>query len=466
MRAFHVKVPVNQARRQVRAFQVNHPLAFVVAQSHDPAIIHGDVRAVNLTAQDIDQVGILEEPLGGPFPTRDAELSLESTHNPASSVSTALASKIAWLMNPRSPVWWWCRIAPPQPHPSTAAPSGAILLRLMRNIVFQALAEAARAAEPVALGIITGVKGSSPQKIGAKALFYADGRIKGTLGGGCLEAEIQQRAVQSLRTGQGAAFDLLLDHDFGWDDGLLCGGKVSGLILPNAHMAGEPFWSELLERKQTAAWGVKHDYSIMRAPGGDQSAWLYQETVTAPCSLWIAGAGHIAQAVAPLALLLDFNVTVFDDRPALANHQFFPPEVNLQAEVWEKLLALPLPLTPTFGLIVTRGHRHDGLVLKEWVHRPFLFLGMIGSARKARTMFDHFTAEKLATREELQRVACPVGVKIRSQTLKRLPSASSPSSSINAQNWCHGSSGNVPTDQPGTTYSLRSLRSLWYAFSA
>ena len=72
----------------------------------------------------------------------------------------------------------------------------------MRNIVFQALAEAARSGEPVALGIITGVKGSSPQKVGAKALFYADGRIKGTLGGGCLEAEIQQRAVQSLRTGQ------------------------------------------------------------------------------------------------------------------------------------------------------------------------------------------------------------------------------------------------------------------------
>src|SRR5215472_3447992 len=98
----------------------------------------------------------------------------------------------------------------------------------MRNIVFQALAEAARQGEPVALGLISGVKGSSPQKIGAKALFYLDGRIKGTLGGGCLEAEIQQRAIQSLRTGQPEKFDLLLDHDFGWDDGLICGGRVEG----------------------------------------------------------------------------------------------------------------------------------------------------------------------------------------------------------------------------------------------
>ena len=296
---------------------------------------------------------------------------------------------------------------------------------VMRNVVFEALAEAARGSEAVALGIITEVKGSSPQKVGAKALFYADGRIKGTLGGGCLEAEIQQRAVQSLRTGQGATFDLLLDHDFGWDDGLMCGGKVCGVILPNAERAGEGLWRELAERKTTTAWGVKADHTIAAHSGPQKTAlpageWLYRETVTAPCALWIAGAGHIAQAVAPLALQLDFSVTVFDDRPALANHQFFPVEVDLQAEVWEKLLALPLPSSPSFGLIVTRGHRHDALVLKEWIHRPFLFLGMIGSARKARTIFEHFTEEKLATPEELARVACPVGVKIRSQSVQEI----------------------------------------------
>jgi xanthine dehydrogenase accessory factor len=290
----------------------------------------------------------------------------------------------------------------------------------MRNIVFQALAEAARTSEPVALGIISGAKGSSPQKIGAKALFYADGRIKGTLGGGCLEAEIQHRAVQSLRSGQAATFDLLLDHDFGWDDGLICGGKVCGVILPNAQGAGEKFWTELAGRQTTLSWGVKSDFSITSSPLSETGDWLYQETVTPPCALWIAGAGHIAQAVAPLALQLDFCVTVFDDRPALANHQFFPSEVALQAEVWEKLLALPLPAVPSFGLIVTRGHRHDALVLKEWIHQAFLFLGMIGSARKARTIFEHFTEEKLATPAELQRVACPVGIKIRSQSVQEI----------------------------------------------
>src|SRR5438874_11346677 len=101
----------------------------------------------------------------------------------------------------------------------------------MKTIVFKALAAAAREREPVALGIISGVKGSSPQKVGAKALFYADGRIKGTLGGGCLEAEIQQRAIQTLRTGKPETFDILLVHDFGLYDGLIFGGMDFGIIL-------------------------------------------------------------------------------------------------------------------------------------------------------------------------------------------------------------------------------------------
>src|SRR5215510_1786015 len=132
----------------------------------------------------------------------------------------------------------------------------------MRNLVFQALADAARDGEPVALGIITGVKGSSPQKVGAKALFHVDGRIKGTLGGGCLEAEIQQRAIESLRTGKASTFDLLLDHDFGWDDGLICGGKVLGLIIPNAQKLGGDIWSILAKRELTLVWGVSEDFSI------------------------------------------------------------------------------------------------------------------------------------------------------------------------------------------------------------
>jgi xanthine dehydrogenase accessory factor len=293
----------------------------------------------------------------------------------------------------------------------------------MKLSIFQVLAEAARRQEPVALGIIAGVQGSSPQKVGAKAVFYPDGRIAGTLGGGCLEAEVQKRALSALRTGQAESFALVLDHDFGWDDGLICGGKVCGLILPQAIAVGSDFWRKVADRTRHMAWGVRDDFTIQGIEGpGDQASvcWRYRETVSPRCALWIAGAGHIAQAVAPLALRLDFRVTVFDDRPAMVSHEHFPQETQLASETWERMLTAQVPDAPLFGLIVTRGHRHDALVLSRWIRQPFAFLGMIGSRRKARTIFDHFLEEKLATEADLAKVACPVGIAIQSQTVEEI----------------------------------------------
>jgi xanthine dehydrogenase accessory factor len=280
----------------------------------------------------------------------------------------------------------------------------------MTRSFYALIVQALEAGEPFALGLITGIKGSSPQKQGAKALFFADGRIVGTLGGGCLEAEIQDRARQALRTQEPATFDLVLDHDFGWDDGLICGGKVSGVILPRAAAAAD-LWRELADCKHPVTWGVQHDFDLAVVTGND-AEWLYTETVSPPCALWVAGSGHIAQAVAPLALQLEFEVTVFDDRPALANPHFFPKATRFRVGYWDQLLAEPLPPRPTFGLIVTRGHQHDALVLRHWIQRPFTFLGMIGSARKKRLIFSQFIEDQLATEEQLAKVACPVGLDI------------------------------------------------------
>ena len=282
---------------------------------------------------------------------------------------------------------------------------------------YETLAAASVADEPVALGIITEVKGSSPQKVGAKALFYADGRIAGTMGGGCLEAEIQDRARQSLVTGKPETFDLVLDHDFGWDDGLICGGRVGGVILPRIHSAA-PIWTELARRERSRTWGLTDDFHITWADA-TTAPLRYRETVAPPCALWIAGAGHIAQAVAPMALALDFTVTVFDDRPALANKQIFPG-VALRVGDWPPILAEPLTAPGTFGLIVTRGHRHDALVLRHWIDRGFAFLGMIGSKRKARTIKEHFLAENIGTKAALASLACPVGVNISATSVPEI----------------------------------------------
>jgi len=371
---------------------------------------------------------------------------------------------------------------------------------------YEQLLAALAEGEPFALGIICGIKGSSPQKQGAKALFFADGRIIGTLGGGCLEAEIQDRARRTLLTRQPATFDLVLDHDFGWDDGLICGGKVQGVILPRAAEAGA-IWREVARREVTRTWGVRKDLSIgwvdhvasegcggqhlstrspsprpsppgrgcattalegtalssafdMRsdaesdvssrsdahrapspvgegrgeggssstvhagsetgAPGGNDGDWLYQETVSPPHALWIAGSGHVAQAVAPMALQLDFEVTVFDDRPTFASRQFFPEAARLRVGAWDELLREPLPPKPVFGLVVTRGHQRDALVLARWIQQPFAFLGMIGSRRKARLIFDQFIEDKIASRGQLANVACPVGLDIDSRTVPEI----------------------------------------------
>lgn len=288
----------------------------------------------------------------------------------------------------------------------------------MAQNIYEQLAATAAANRPFALALIAGTKGSSPQRTGAKAIFYPDGKIVGTLGGGCLEAEVQSRALKSLKTGLPSDFEMVLDHDFGWDDGLICGGSVSGVILPHAAESVE-LWRKLVSVTEPIRWGVKEDFTIAPILPSEQTTdsraatgWLYQETVSPPVELWIAGSGHVAQAVAPLAQQLDFSVTVFDDRPELANHHYFPPTTKLRVGGWHELLKIPPPSTPVFGLVVTRGHQHDALVLSEWIRFPFAFLGMIGSRRKARIMRDQFSKQKIASPEQFDRIACPVGLDI------------------------------------------------------
>lgn len=284
----------------------------------------------------------------------------------------------------------------------------------MSTAVFAALAAAARSGEPVALGVITSIKGSSPQKAGALALFHADGRIVGTLGGGCLEAEAQKLARESA---QPVPFDLVLDRDFRWDDAMICGGRVTGWIIPGAQRAGAEFWESLAAPASAQRWGIAEDFTFVRgdeARANDDSLRHFA-VVAPPVELWIAGAGHIAQAVAPLALAVDFAVTVLDDRTALASRDFFPAAATLRADEWPRLLDAA-PAARTFGLIVTRGHEHDALVLRAWLPRDFAWLGMIGSKRKARLMRETFIREGVATEPQMAAVECPVGLEIGAQS--------------------------------------------------
>ncbi|PYI87763.1 MAG: hypothetical protein DME26_05105, partial [Verrucomicrobia bacterium] len=98
----------------------------------------------------------------------------------------------------------------------------------------------------------------------------------------------------------------------------------------------------------------------------------------------------------------------------------FPANTHFRVDYWERLLDEPMPTQPAFGLIVTRGHQHDTLVLANWVHRPFVFLGLIGSRRKKRVIFSQFVEDKIATEEQLDKVVCPVGIDIQAVSVPEI----------------------------------------------
>ena len=114
-----------------------------------------------------------------------------------------------------------------------------------------------------------------------------------------------------------------------------------------------------------------------------------------------------------MALEFDFQPVVFDDRSELMGPEYFPARVRLVCKPWHEILEHSFESdTTTFGLIVTRGHKHDAFVLQDWIKKPFGFLGMIGSQRKRQLIFEKLQTAGIAAAEELERVACPVGLDI------------------------------------------------------
>src|SRR6187402_3061354 len=102
----------------------------------------------------------------------------------------------------------------------------------MNNAVFQGLQQAIQAGQPVAWTSLVETRGSTPQKAGAMMLVYPDGSQSGTLGGGCVEAEVKRRALRLLDAGATELLTFQLDSNYGWDDGLICGGRMKMLVDP------------------------------------------------------------------------------------------------------------------------------------------------------------------------------------------------------------------------------------------
>jgi xanthine dehydrogenase accessory factor len=216
-----------------------------------------------------------------------------------------------------------------------------------------------------ALATIINVRGSIPSFQSAKMLVRDDGSILGTIGGGCVEAEVWQAAREVMEQERPQTLTFNLNHDPKYDTGLVCGGTLEVFVEPILPLA----------------------------------------------SLYIFGAGHVAVNLYKAALLAGFDVTVADDRERYANRERFPEAREVYAEDFEKVCQRLSPRENDYLVIVTRGHRDDLRVLRWAVETPARYLGMIGSERKWITIAEELEQEGIA-REKLERIHSPVGLDI------------------------------------------------------
>jgi xanthine dehydrogenase accessory factor len=346
----------------------------------------------------------------------------------------------------------------------------------MRDL-FANLLAALESGRPLAYCRLVETRGSTPQKAGALMLVFADGSQAGTLGGGCVEAEVKRQALARLHDGRSEIATFQLDSDFGWDDGLICGGRMKILIAPVAAAGPAQDYFLTFARAVQSGQGLTEavafdDGSCLPTP----SSWLFtsdQQTLAAlpssdapttvinqlrplverprayaaqgvaflpvlpRCRLLIVGGGHVGRAVANLAAQLEFDIWVVDDREEIVSAERFPTaEKRIAGEIGAVLPKIEI--TPdTYCLIVTRGHNHDEESLFHLAERGARYVGLIGSRRKIHLIFEDLLEQGIS-RESLQKVYAPLGVDIGSQTVPEI------AVSICAELVAHRNLGHVP----------------------
>jgi xanthine dehydrogenase accessory factor len=269
------------------------------------------------------------------------------------------------------------------------------------------------AGRPVMLCAVVKTKGSTPQHAGAAMLVRSDYSTFGTLGGGCVEAEVQKRAFEHLQRGEARLLDFVLNHDYGWDDGLICGGRMFIGCQPVTPAGVAPYRNALAQAR-----GRSHA-DVPLVVRDDEREHAYRIHLETPPTLVIAGAGHVGQALARLAVGLDFHAVVIDDRADFASPERFDSSVELKvAEITRALAEFPLDGS-CYVVIVTRGHRHDHQALDAVIRRDAAYLGLIGSKRKSKMILQDLV-EAGVPQERIDRVHTPIGLPIGAVTVNEI----------------------------------------------
>jgi xanthine dehydrogenase accessory factor len=264
----------------------------------------------------------------------------------------------------------------------------------------------------VALCLLVRAKGSTPASPGSVMLVDDAAGLYGTVGGGCIEAEVRRRVFEMMGANRTGLLEFKLDHDYGWDDGLICGGSIDVAVALPADGSRLRAVADAYRRRVPTELAI-----VVEAGAGGERQRYVLELPPRP-QLLIAGAGHIGQALCRLALDLDFDVVVFDDRSDLLE-RFIPDPVRRVTGPIDETILAQLIDGGTYIVIATRGHRHDGKVLKAVAGQPARYIGMIGSRRKVKLTFDELR-EAGISEEALAQVRAPVGLDIGSVTVNEL----------------------------------------------
>ena len=239
----------------------------------------------------------------------------------------------------------------------------------MNQEVFAAVAEALDRGEPAALVTIVSARGSTPQRVGAKMLVFGDGRMVGTIGGGCYENDAFWKAREAITSRRPQLVHYELDDDFAQETGLICGGQMD----------------------------------------------VYIEPIEPSPELYIIGAGHVGFHLARVAHEVGFRVHVVDDREKFANAERFPDAVEVVVEdipAWIARTTLPVH---GYAVIVTRGHTNDLEALRALATRELRYLGLIGSRAKVARIYEELSKGRTGS-DALARVHAPIGLDIGAVT--------------------------------------------------
>jgi xanthine dehydrogenase accessory factor len=216
---------------------------------------------------------------------------------------------------------------------------------------------------------IVQVNGSIPSYESAKMLVREDGSIVGTIGGGCVEAEVWNAAREVIETEKPKHLNFSLGEDAAYDQGLICGGQLN----------------------------------------------IFVEPVTPHPKAFIFGGGHVSKSISKVATLAGFSTIIVDDREAFANPERFPEAEATYAEEYESVFP-KLPVnSSSYLIIVTRGHRDDMRVLRWAVSTPAKYISMIGSKRKTIAVVKELEKEGFR-REMFDRIFAPMGLEIGAES--------------------------------------------------